>query len=174
MLQAKFFTANIEIKKKIVKGLRPHEDLFLYRRIFVKSVFVRTIFDCIFLFRRHFLLYSRPPFPWLPAQPLNILCIHISEWPFSYPPLPHLFAARWVVVVFRTSLWKCHEAMESSYAVSSWAIVHHGGWAIDYPIKTTTLTKTFMTTSRANQEECPKAWLSWATAYQGSMGGRRW
>ena len=25
------------------------EDLFLYRRIFVKSVFVRTIFDCIYI-----------------------------------------------------------------------------------------------------------------------------
>ena len=35
------------------------ENLFLYRRIFVKSVFVRTIFDCIYEKQKRPSLYTK-------------------------------------------------------------------------------------------------------------------
>ena len=46
-VRGKFLYSQYENKRKNGEGT---EDLFLYRRIFVTSVFVRTIFDCIMRF----------------------------------------------------------------------------------------------------------------------------
>ena len=42
----KFLYSKYRNKEETTEGA---EDLFLYRQIFVKSVFVRTIFDCILI-----------------------------------------------------------------------------------------------------------------------------
>ena len=93
----KFFYSQYKDKKKNFEGT---EDLFFYRRIFVKSVFARTIFDCMCYLSCHIwcLLQNSLSLTYPTCNPLSIIskisCLDLGVKKLRYANIPHILVSK--------------------------------------------------------------------------------